>query len=718
VTDPTLTSPPSTGSGEAAAAPLAPERPVTLTHHGRHRVDEWYWLRGKEDPEVTALLEAENAFTAASTAHLASRREAIYTEIVGRIQETDLTAPTRHRGWWYYSRTVEGLQYPISCRRAVNAGEGELLADRPTDAESLASPEVVILDQNVLAEGHDYFALGGFEISPDGRLLAYATDTDGSERFKLRFRDMGSGEDLPDVVEGTYYGLAWASDNATVFYTRPDEAMRPFQLWRHRIGTDPGQDVVVITEPDDHFFLAVDRSKDGSLLLCQLESKTTTEFLLIDAAQPQAEWRVVEPRRHGVEYSVDHQGGRLLITTNDNDAVNFRLVEAPLDRPGRAQWRELVPHRPDVKLDGVEVFADWLVLHERAGGLQRLSVISTPGGTGGNVGSAVAVDVPEEVCSVWGAGNPEYDTGIFRFCYTSLTTPSSVFDLDMATGQRRLLKQQPVLGGYDPARYRSERRWATAPDGTQVPVSIVRPAGLDLDGSAPCLLYGYGAYEISIDPYFSPARLSLLERGFVFAIAHVRGGGEMGRRWYDDGKMLRKRNTFDDFIAAARMLVDQGFTSPDRLAARGGSAGGMLMGAVANQAPDLFRAVVAEVPFVDCLTTILDESLPLTVIEWEEWGNPLENQEVYDYMASYSPFDNVEAKEYPAILATGGLNDPRVSYWEPAKWVQRLRKLGTGKRPVLLKMEMGAGHQGPSGRYDAWRDEAFVLSFVLDALGV
>ena len=706
-----------TGSGAEAGTPLAPERPVVLRNHGRERVDEWYWLRVRDDPQVIAHLEAENRHTAAATAHLQARREQLYREIVGRIQETDLTVPTRRDGWWYYGRTVEGLQYPISCRKRADAGTGSTLDDRPADADALSGDEVVMLDQNALAEGHDYFALGGFEVSPDSRLLAYSTDTDGSERFTLRFRDLESGQDLPGTVEGTYYGLAWASDNATVFYTRPDESMRPYQLWRHRMGTDPSADVLVMTEEDEHFFLGVDRTKDGALLVCEMASKVTTEARILDAADPEGHWRMVEPRRHGVEYGVDHQADRLLIVTNDG-AENFRLVEAPVDDPGRRRWNELVPGRPEVKLDGVEVFADWVVLYERAGGLERLRIMPTPGGSGGEDSAAVTVELPEEVGSVWGAGNQEYGQGILRFGFTSLVTPSSVFDYEMSSGRRRLLKQQPVLGGYDPSRYRTERLWATARDGTQVPVSVVYPAGLERDGRAPCLLYGYGSYEHSIDPTFGVARLSLLERGFVFAIAHIRGGGEMGRHWYEDGKMLRKRNTFNDFVDVARMLVAEGWTSPSRLAARGGSAGGMLRGAVANQAPELFGAIVAEVPFVDCLTTILDETLPLTVLEWEEWGNPVEDPEVFDYMASYSPFDNVSEQAYPAILATAGLNDPRVSYWEPAKWVQRLRRRTTGAGPILLKTEMGAGHQGPSGRYDAWRDEAFVLAFLLDALGV
>ena len=690
--------------------PPRPEpRPHPITAHGDTRVDEWYWLRDRDDPAVLAHLEAENAYTAATTAASADRRERLYAEIVARIQETDLSVPALRSGWWYYNRTVEGMQYPIHCRKPAPA-ERPGLDDRPTAATSIPGDEVVLLDQNALAEGHEFFSLGGFELSPDSRLLAYATDTTGGERHTLRFRDVVSGVDLTDTIPDTYYGLAWASDSATIFYTRPDEAMRPYQLWRHRVGTDPADDVCVHTEEDERFFLHVHRDKDGRHLVCGLHSQVTSEMRVLPADRPEGAWGVVEPRRQGIEYSVDHHRGRFLIVTNDG-ARNFRLMAAPDDDLRREAWTDVLPYDDAVRLDGVETFADHLVLFERAGGLQRMRVMAPDG-------SLSEVELPEAVASVGGGLNPEYGDHVLRFGYTSMVTPQSVFDYDLRTGRRRLLKQQPVLGGYDPARYRTERLWADSRDGTRVPVSVVYPVGIERDGTAPALVYGYGSYEHSVDPGFSSIRLSLLERGFVVAIAHVRGGGEMGRQWYEDGKLLNKRHTFEDFVAVTRMLVAEGWTSPERVVARGGSAGGLLMGAVANTAPELYRAIVAEVPFVDCLTTILDETLPLTVIEWEEWGNPVADPEVYRYMKSYSPYDNVAPRPYPAILATTGLNDPRVSYWEPAKWVLRLRERTTAGHPVLLKVEMGAGHMGPSGRYDAWRDEAFILAFVLDTLEV
>jgi oligopeptidase B len=697
---------------DADRAPLPPRpepRPHPITAHGDTRVDEWYWLRERDDPAVMAHLEAENAYTAAMTAPTTGLRDRLYAEIVARIQETDLSVPTLRSGWWYYNRTVEGQQYPIHCRKPAPGRLPDIL-ERPTDAEAVPGDEVVLLDQNELAEGHEFFALGGFEVSPDSRLLAYSTDTTGGERYTLRIRDVVTGVDRADTIPDTYYGLAWASDSATVFYTRPDEAMRPYQLWRHRVGTDPADDVCVHTEEDQRFFLHVHRDKDGSHLVCSLHSQVTSEMRVLRADRPEEAWETVEPRRQGIEYSIDHHRGRFLIVTNDG-ARNFRLMAAPDDDLGREAWTEVIPYDDAVKLDGVETFSDHVVLFERAGGLQRMRVM-------GPDGSLAEVELPEPVASVGGGLNPEYDDHVLRFAYTSMVTPQSVFDHDLRTGRRRLLKQQPVLGGYDPVRFRTERLWADSGDGTRVPVSVVYPADLKRDGRAPALVYGYGSYEHSVDPGFSSIRLSLLERGFVVAIAHVRGGGEMGRQWYDDGKLLNKRHTFEDFVAVTRMLVAEGWTSPERVVARGGSAGGLLMGAVANAAPELYRAIVAEVPFVDCLTTILDETLPLTVIEWEEWGNPKADPDVYRYMKSYSPYDNVAPRPYPAILATTGLNDPRVSYWEPAKWVLRLRENTTSGRPVLLKVEMGAGHMGPSGRYDAWRDEAFILAFVLDTLGI
>jgi oligopeptidase B len=494
-----------------------------------------------------------------------------------------------------------------------------------------------------------------------------------------------------------------------------DDAMRPHQVWRHGLGTLPADDVLVFEEPDERFYVSVGLSLTEAWVHVSSGSKVTTEELVIPAADPEAAPRVVQPREQGVEYEVTHapgpDGDRFAILTNADGAVNFKLVTAPVDRPGREQWEELVPHRPDVKLEGVDAYAGHLVRYERREGVRRIVVM--PYGA-----PERELAMPEPVYATGPATNAEFDTAALRFTYTSLVTPSTVFEERVDTGERTLLKATEVLGGHDPAAYETGRLWATAPDGALVPLSWVHRRGVERDGSAPCLLYGYGSYEACIDPAFSSLRLSLLDRGFVFAIAHVRGGGELGRPWYEDGKLLRKRNSFTDFVAAAEHLVAEGFTAPERLVARGGSAGGLLMGAVANDRPDLFAAVVAEVPFVDCLTTILDETLPLTVTEWEEWGNPVEDPDVYAYMKGYSPYDNVGPLPYPTVLATGGLNDPRVSYWEPAKWVQALRAATTSGNPIYLKTEMGAGHQGPSGRYDAWKDEAFVFAFLLDALGL
>jgi oligopeptidase B len=677
--------------------PKAEKRPTTLAAHGDERVDEWYWLRDREDPEVRALLEAENAFTKQALAHTEDLQARLFDEIVARIQETDESVPARKGEWWYYARTEEGLQYPIACRRQ---GSPE------------AGAEHTLLDQNELAEGHDFCDVANDEISPDAGLLAYGVDLDGGERFSLRFRDLATGADLDDRVEDTYYGLAWAADNRTVFYTRPDESMRPYQLWRHVIGTPAVDDVLVFQEDDERFFLGVSASRSEEFVFLLLESKVTSEVWYLPASDPSGSFAVVQPREQGVEYAVEHHEDSFLITTNVDGAENFKLMRAPVASPGRSSWVEVVGHRPEVKLDHVTVFKDWLVLWERAEGVRRIRVMEAASG------QSHVIEQTEPVYAVGTDANLEYDSDTLRFVYQSMVTPRTVFDYDMRARTRVLLKEQPVLGGYDRSQYETLRLWATADDGEQIPMSVVYKRGVVRDGSSPCLLYGYGSYEHSIDPTFSSVRLSLLDRGFVYALAHVRGGGEMGRRWYEDGKLLRKRNTFTDFVACAQELVSAGWTSPSQLVARGGSAGGLLMGAVMNMAPGAFGAVVAEVPFVDCLTTILDEDLPLTVLEWEEWGNPVQSAEVYQYMKSYSPYDNVCPLDYPAVLATAGLNDPRVSYWEPAKWVQRLRERATGSRPVLLKVELGAGHMGPSGRYDAWRDEAFVYAFVLDALGI
>lgn len=681
-----------------------------MTAHNDERVDPWFWLRSddRSDPEVLAHVAAENDFVKASLAHTDGLQAELFAEMKARIKETDLSVPFRKGGRWFYSRTEEGQQYPILCRTAEEP-------PAPADEGAPVPGEEVLLDLNVLADDSDYFGMGVYDLSPGQDLLLYSTDHDGSELYTLHIRDLRTGTDLEEVVRNTTYGSAWAGDQ-TFFYVRPDEAMRPHQVWRHTVGTDPAADVLVYEDPDERFFVSVDLSLTEAWVHISSSSKVTTEEHLIPASDPTAPPRCVQPREQDVEYDVSHapspvDGDRFLILTNADGAVNFKLMTASVDAPGRAHWHEVVAHRPDVKLEGVSAFIDHLVRYERREGVRRIIVTTYADG------AERELAMPEPVYDTGPATNAEFDTRTLRFTYTSLVTPSTAFDEDLVTGERRLLKQTEVLGGHDPDDYQTGRLWATAPDGTEVPISYVHRADVAHDGTAPCLLYGYGSYEACMDPTFSTLRLSLLDRGFVFAIAHVRGGGELGRPWYDDGKRLKKTNTFTDFIACAEHLVAAGFTAPDRLVARGGSAGGLLMGAITNLRPELFAAVVAEVPFVDCLTTILDETLPLTVTEWEEWGNPVDDPAVYAYMKGYSPYDNVAARPYPKILATGGLNDPRVSYWEPAKWVQKLRAATTSGNPVYLKTDMGAGHQGPSGRYDAWKDEAFVFAFILDALG-
>jgi oligopeptidase B len=680
-----------------------------LRHHGDERVDDWYWLRDRDDPEVRSYLDAENAYTREALAHLAPMREQLFAEIRGRIRETDTSAPVPHGPYEYFRRTREGLQYPVHCRRPV----GTPGPPDPDAAPGTTGGETVLLDENVLAGDSPYFALGAFATSPDQSRLVFSTDLTGGERYLLRVRDLASGEDLDDQVPDTYYGVAWANDCATVFYTRPDDAMRPWQVWRHRLGTPIHDDALVFQEDDERYYVSVERTRSGRYVVITTASKLTSEVWFVDADAPETVPALVEARREGIEYHIEHhtstsEGERFFVVTND-EAANFRLMVAPVAAPGRGQWREFLANRADTRIEDADAFAHHLVVSERADALEQIRVIDL------ETGADHVVAMPDEVYSVGLGPNFEFDTAVVRLGYTSLVSPPSNFDYDLDARALTLVREQPVAG-YDRTRFETHREWATASDGTKVPISIVHRRGLVRDGSSPLLLYGYGSYEISIDPTFSASRLSLLDRGVVFAIAHVRGGGERGRWWYDDGKILHKRNSFTDFVASADHLVAQGYTRPDRLAARGGSAGGLLMGAVANLAPQLFRAIVAEVPFVDCLTTILDPSLPLTVTEWEEWGNPLEDPAVYSYLKSYSPYDNVTATDYPAMLVTAGLHDPRVQYWEPAKWVARLRASKTDDRLLVLRTEMDSGHSGPSGRYDAWRDEAFVLAFVLDQI--
>jgi oligopeptidase B len=709
------------------APPVAERRPHTTERHGVTVEDPYFWLRDRDDEAVTTYLEAENAYTDAHLAPLAGRIETLFEEIKGRIQETDASAPVLrisrpHDGsaaesWLYYRRTVEGQQYGIHCRRPAPAGVTDprdlpLELRGPVDPEAPPADEQILLDENVEAAEHEYFRLGGFAISPDHRLVAELVDTTGNEVFRIRIRDLTTGELLRDEeVPRAAYGLAWFEDSATFLYTVPDDAWRPSEVRRHRVGTDASEDEVVVREDDERFWLGVGRSRSNRFLAIQAGSKVTSEWHLLEAADPAATPKLIAAREHGVEYDVDHRGDDLLIVTNADGAEDFKLVTAPVDAPERVNWTDLVPHRPGVRLEGADAFASHLVLHERTEARTQLRVVDPATGQGD------VLDMEEEVYAAGTGANPAFGTRVLRFVYTSMTTPTQELDLDLDTGERTLLKQQPIRGGYDRERYVSWREWATAEDGTGIPISLVRRADTPLDGTAPCLLYGYGSYEISIDPGFSATRLSLLDRGVVFAIAHVRGGGEMGRRWYEDGKFLAKPNTFSDFVACADHLVSQGVTARDRLAIRGGSAGGLLVGAVLNLRPDVCAAAVAEVPFVDVVNTMSDPTIPLTVIEYDEWGDP-SDPTFHEVMRSYSPYDNVLAAEYPAMYVTGGLNDPRVQYWEPAKWVAKLRTTATGGGPILLRTEMGAGHAGRSGRYDAWRDEARVLAFVLDRIGV
>ncbi|TYC06533.1 S9 family peptidase [Micromonospora sp. WP24] len=689
--------------------PQAKRVPAERKHHGDTVIDEYAWLAAKDDPETIAYLTAENDYTEARTAHLAELREQLFEETRRRTQETDLSVPTRKGGYWYYARTVEGQQYGVQCRRAVRDGETEppvSVDGAPLDGEE------VLLDGNQLAEGHDFFALGAFDVSPDGRWLAYSTDFSGDERFTLRVKDLTTGELLPDEVPDTFYGSAWSSDASVLFYVTVDDAWRPYRVWRHTIGSPSAEDAVVHQEDDERFWVGVELTRSEKFVVIDVHSKITSEVRVIPAGNPTGLPAVVAPRRQGVEYTVEHHGHRFLILHNDG-AEDFALAYTSADAPG--DWVPLVEHSPGTRLESIDAFADHLVVSLRTNGLTGLRVLPIGGGDGYDI------DFPEPLYSVGLDANPEYRTGQIRLHYSSLITPDSVYDYDLVTRQMVLRKQKPVLPGpdgrpYDPDAYEQHRDWALADDGTRIPISLVLRKGTPRDGSAPCELYGYGSYEASMDPWFSVARLSLLDRGVVYAVAHVRGGGELGRRWYEQGKLLAKKNTFTDFVACARHLVESGWTADDRLVARGASAGGLLMGAVANIAPDAFAGIVAQVPFVDALTSILDPSLPLTVTEWEEWGNPLDDPEVYAYMKSYTPYENVTAVDYPAILAVTSLNDTRVLYHEPAKWIARLRATAP-QGDYLLKTEMGAGHGGPSGRYDSWREEAFINAWILDRLG-
>ena len=694
--------------------PAAPIRPTIHTTHGDARVDEYAWLRDAEDPETIAYLEAENAYMKQVLAPTDELQETLYREMVSRIQETDVSVPERIGEWEYYTRTYEGKQYPVLCRRSAG-GTSSRGREAPV---AIGSPdEQIILDENALAEGHEYFRVGAATVSPDHRMLAYAVDTSGSERYVVHILDLETGLQLPERMENVSANLEWAEDSRTLFYVVLTASHRPAHLYRHAVGTLTDDDHLVHFEEDEGFFLGISKTRSREYLVVEMSSHATSEARVIPAQDPAAEPVVVLPRRKGVEYTVAHHGEHFYILSNE-DALNFALWRTPVTRLDRAEWEPVLPHRDDTKLDGVDAFRNHMAVWERRGGLEHLRIL--PLGGEGRLGGPGRpddhyVEFAEPVYAIGRGGNPEFDTTELRFIYTSPVTPSQVIDYDMATRARIVQKEQPVLGGYDRTLYRAERLYVAARDGARIPVSLVYRLPFERNGSRPMLLQGYGAYGISSDMGFSSARLSLLDRGIVVAVAHVRGGEENGRHWYESGKLFNKTNTFTDFVAAAEQLVSDGYTSSDRLAIMGGSAGGLLMGAVVNLRPELFRAVVADVPFVDVVNTMLDPSLPLTVIEYDEWGDP-NDPEVYRYILRYSPYENVSPQPYPAMLVTGGLNDPRVGFWEPAKWVAKLRTMNSGDRPILLKTNMGAGHAGASGRYDYLREVALEYGFVISEI--
>ena len=648
--------------------------------------DPWAWLRDRNDPDTIAYLDAENAYSNSWFSEHDELVEAIFGEIKSRIQESDVTAPIKDGDWWYTSRTEEGRNYPIHCRGRSG-----------TDATTQ-----VLLDENLEAEGKDFFSVDSFDVSPNQQLLAWSADVEGGEKYTLRIRDLDTGLETADVVHDiAWCGTAWAKDNGALFYVTANDAMRPYRVWRHHLGTTQAEDTLVFEETDERFYVYIELSRSGDWVMIDTRCKTSSETLLVPADDPTRDPILVRPRADDLEYAVDHWGDKFVILTN-LDAEDFRVMTASIDAP--SVWSELIGHHSGRRIVAMEPFARHLVLHEWSDAQQRLRVLFAEGGER-------VFDLGEEPHEVEVDANPEWASDTFRYRYQSLTTPTTIYQEDVRTGERTTLKQMPVPN-VDLSKYVAAREWATSHDGTQVPLDLVRHVDTPVDGSAPCVIYGYGSYEASEPPWFSSARLSLLDRGFVWVLAHPRGGGELGRRWYLEGKLLNKRNTFLDTIAVAEHVVANGWVSPRRVAIRGGSAGGLLVGACMTMRPELFAAVVAEVPFVDVVTTMYDETLPLTITEWDEWGNPA-SEPLASYMLSYSPYDQTTARDYPATFITAGLNDVRVSYHEPAKWIAKLRALRTNKAPLIMRCEMGAGHAGPSGRYDLWREEARTLAFLV-----
>lgn len=678
-------------------APKAPIKPYPMTIHEDTRVDNYYWLNDRENPEVIAYLEAENAYTETVMSPTKAFQEELFEEMKGRIKEQDESVPYRDGDYYYYSRYIEGGEYPLYCRKK----------------HSMEAEEEILLDGNALAEGHEYFSIGGYDISDNDQILAYSIDTISRRNYTLYFKNLQTGELYPETIENTEGGAyAWAADNQTIFYLQRDpQTLLASKVYRHKLGTSASEDVLVYTEEDPQFYMGLGRMKSKKYIVSVSDHNgVSTEYRLLEASSPDGEFKAFYPRQHGLQYSIEHFEDKFYIRTNVGNATNFKLMEVTENESYDIKnWKEVIAHREDTYLEGIDVFRHHLVLTERSNALIHLRVIDQ------RTQKEHYLNFGEPAYDAGVGYNPNFDTDLLRFHYTSLTTPSSVFDYNMDTQEKTLMKEQEVLGVFNKEDYQTERLFATARDGVQIPISIVYKKGFKKDGSQPLLQYAYGSYGYSIDPYFSAARLSLLDRGFAFAIAHIRGGQEMGRPWYENGKMLQKKNTFFDFIDVSEYLIQEKWTSKDKLFANGGSAGGLLMGAIINYRPDLYKGILAAVPFVDVVTTMLDETIPLTTGEWEEWGNPKE-KEYYDYMKSYSPYDNVVAQQYPNMLVTTGLHDSQVQYWEPAKWVAKLRELKTDNNILLMHCDMSTGHGGASGRFQRFkevaRDYAFILNLV------
>ena len=677
-----------------AVPPKAPQKRHKTVIAGQVGDDPFFWLREKKNPEVIKYLEAENHYTEGALKHTQALQEKLYQEMRGRIKEEDLSVPQKVDDYYYHTRMETGKEYPIHCRKK----------------RSLDANEEVILDENELAKGQKFFHLGVCLPSPDHKLLAYSVDTDGSETLVLRVKNLETGRLLPDEIKNSSYTFAWANDNRTFFYTDLDAAKRPYRVLKHVLGEDTAKDRIIYEEKDERFSLAVERSRSRQFIFVSSESELSSEVRFIPADQPEKEPLILRPRENDLLYYVDHHDDRFFIVTNES-AKNFKLVTAPVASPGKENWRDFIPYDPAVRVEHVDAFESYLAISERRNGLPMIITYNLQSGESHNM------EFDEPTYDVHLATNPEFKTTALRIRYSSFITPMSIIDYDMVTHEKELKKETPVLGGYDKKEYVSERVFAKADDGVEIPISLFYRKGTLRDGTAPLWLYGYGAYGITTDATFSPNRISLVDRGFVFAIAHIRGGGELGRSWYEDGKLLKKKNSFTDFVRCAEFLVEQKYAAPKRIVMNGGSAGGLLMGAVMNLRPDLFTSVIAEVPFVDVLNTMSDPSLPLTVTEYDEWGNP-QDPKYYDYIASYSPYDNVTERQYPNLLVTAGLNDPRVSYWEPAKWVAKQRAFKNPNRVLLLKTNMGAGHSGQSGRFSRLKEVAMEYAFAIDTLHV